>query len=62
METKELVNQSSEKNYAGFDKTANDILSQKVAQKLADTGYFDRLDVAKATPAPAVSEEEVTED
>ena len=47
METKELVQQAIDKKYSDFDRSTKDILAQKVAAKLDEKGYFDRLNQAK---------------
>jgi len=47
METSTLVQQAQDKKYADFDASTKEILSQKVATALADSGYFDRLNQAK---------------
>ena len=47
METKELVQHAIDKKYTDFDSATKAILSAKVATKLADSGYFDRLNQAK---------------
>ncbi len=44
---KNLIQQAQDKKYTDFEAATKDILGQKVAQKLKDNGYFDRLDTAK---------------
>ena len=50
-EIEALVQQAQDKKYSDFDASTKELLSQKVAAKLADTGYFDRLNQAKGIPA-----------
>ncbi len=47
METKELISKAQNKEFTAFDKLTKDTLKVKVAQKLAEKGYFSRLDQAK---------------
>ena len=42
-----LVQSAQDKKYADFDSSTKEILSQKVATALADSGYFDRLSQAR---------------
>ena len=51
MKTSTLVRQAIDKKYSDFDNSTKEILAQKVAAKLADTGYFDRLNQAKGISA-----------
>ena len=46
METKNLVQNALSGNFSEFDANTKDMLSQKVAAKLAEQGYFDRMDRA----------------
>jgi hypothetical protein len=45
--TEELVQQAQEKNYVDFKEKALEMLRQKTAEKLAEKGYFKKLDQAK---------------
>jgi len=56
MEIKDLVDQAVNKRYSDFDSTTKDILNQKVADKLSEKGYFERLDQAKGIPNPKVED------
>ena len=47
MDIQTIVQTAQDKKYSDFDKATRDILAQKVATKLADEGYFDRLNNAK---------------
>ena len=47
METKELVQNALSGNFSDFDMNTKQALMQKVAQKLAEKGYFTRMDQAK---------------
>lgn len=47
METKDLIKHAIERKFTEFDAKTKEILSVKVAQKLAEKGYFKRLDQAK---------------
>jgi len=44
---KSIVDYAQEKKYSDFDSGTKEILKQKVAQKLAERGYFTRLNQAK---------------
>ena len=46
-ETQEIFDQAKENNYLDFKEKAKELLAQKVAQKLAEKGYFDKMDQAK---------------
>jgi len=43
-ETQEIVNHAQEKKYVDFKEKALQILKQKTAEKMAEMGYFKRLD------------------
>jgi len=58
METKELVQHAIDKKYTDFDSATKAILSAKVATKLADSGYFDRLNQAKGISESKIGDEE----
>ena len=45
--TATLIQSAQDKKYSEFDASTRNILSQKVAAKLAEVGYFDRLAQAK---------------
>lgn len=45
--TNELVQQAQQRKFTDFDSTTKSILQSKVAEKLQDSGYFNRLNVAK---------------
>ena len=45
--TAELVKNAQQREYTQFDLNTKDILAQKVAQKMQETGYIDRLDQAQ---------------
>jgi hypothetical protein len=47
METKTLIQTAQDKQFTEFDAAAKEILARKVAEKLADRGYFAKLDQAK---------------
>ena len=46
-ETKELVQNAKSNEYLDFKEKAIEILKQKTAEKLAEKGYFARIDQAK---------------
>jgi len=46
-ETQELVKNAQGKEYSNFKEQALEMLKQKAAEKLAEKGYFDRLEHAK---------------
>ena len=46
-ETQELVQNAEKKEYLSFKEKAIEMLKQKTAEKLAEMGYFSRLDNAK---------------
>jgi len=62
METSTLVQQAQEKRYADFDSSTKEILSQKVATALADSGYFDRLSQARGEVQESISAKEDSDD
>ena len=47
METKDLIGNAQQREFTAFDAATKEMLSQKVAEKLQEKGYFDRLDHAK---------------
>ena len=59
--TNDLIQSAIDKKYSDFDQKTREILQQKVAQKLADTGYFDRLKQAQGI-SEDIKAEEVKED
>ncbi len=46
-EAQELVQNAQRKEYIDFKEKALNVLKQKAAEKLAEQGYFDRLNNAK---------------
>ena len=61
---KEIIQQAQNKRYAEFDVSVKETLAQRVADKLAETGYFDRLQAAKGIHEefPAKKEKEKEND
>ena len=47
METTDLVQNAQKREYTAFDASTKEILKQKVAEKMQEQGYFDRLDKAQ---------------
>ena len=52
--TSTLIKNAQERAFTDFDKSTKEILSTKIAQKLQEKGYFDRLDNAKVNEASKV--------
>jgi len=47
METKELIQSAIDRKFTNFDAKTKELLSAKVAAKLQEKGYFNRLNNAK---------------
>jgi hypothetical protein len=47
METTDLIKNAIERRFTDFDAGTKEMLSMKVAAKLQEKGYFDRLNNAK---------------
>ena len=60
--TETLVQNAGNREYTEFDSNTKDILSQKVADKMQEKGYFDRLDNAQGAPSTEVQNESLNED
>jgi len=46
-ETQEIFNHAKENDYMDFKEKAIELLKQKTAEKMAERGYFDRMNKAQ---------------
>jgi hypothetical protein len=60
--TEELVQKAENKEYTDFKEQAREILMTKVAQRLAEEGYFKRLDKANGIFEGEDEDDEIEED
>ena len=58
MSTQDLIKNAQNREYTEFDTRAKELLAKKVAEKLSQKGYFDRLDQAKGIQKVEESQED----